>query len=229
MTCATVTSDILNSLFYRLTNSVHLCNCNIQWNLGIKDTQGTVKNCLKFWGGLISQVHFYVLNRPRDWSSCPYILGCPYFSGGLKSRFNCIFLYSIGDVYNKLRTNCRLYIWHIPYEDALWVWCVKFLLQAGVSAGETRPLVDDWPANWSNPSARLANHANVSACHKFSFMTVEHLAMLIPRITNKYITSVMKNEAMIGLDDSVFRPVASIIDTNKGKHWADQTPCLFPR
>ncbi len=43
----------------------------IQWNLGIRDTQGTVKNCPEFWGGLISQVHFYVLDRPRDWSSCP--------------------------------------------------------------------------------------------------------------------------------------------------------------
>ncbi len=51
------------SLFYRY---IH-----VQWNLGIRDTQGTVKNCPQFWGGLISQVHFYVLNRPRDWSSCP--------------------------------------------------------------------------------------------------------------------------------------------------------------
>ncbi len=39
---------------------------DIQWNLGIRDTQGTVKNCPEFSGGLISQVHFYVLNRPRD-------------------------------------------------------------------------------------------------------------------------------------------------------------------
>ncbi len=37
---------------------------HIQWNLGIRDTQGTVKNCPDFWGGLISQVHFYVMNRP---------------------------------------------------------------------------------------------------------------------------------------------------------------------
>ncbi len=43
----------------------------IQWNLGIRDTQGTVINCPEFWGGLISQVQFYVLNRPMDWSSCP--------------------------------------------------------------------------------------------------------------------------------------------------------------
>ncbi len=43
----------------------------IQWNLGIRDTQGTVKNCPQFWGGLISQVHLWVLNGPRDWSSCP--------------------------------------------------------------------------------------------------------------------------------------------------------------
>ncbi len=28
----------------------------VQWNLGIRDTQGTVKNCPEFWGGLISQV-----------------------------------------------------------------------------------------------------------------------------------------------------------------------------
>ncbi len=34
----------------------------IQWNLGIRDTQGTVKNCPEF-RGLISQVHFYVLNK----------------------------------------------------------------------------------------------------------------------------------------------------------------------
>ncbi len=38
----------------------------IQWNLGIKDTQGTVKNCPEFRGGFISQVHFYVMNKPRD-------------------------------------------------------------------------------------------------------------------------------------------------------------------
>ncbi len=35
----------------------------IQWNLGIRDTQGTVQNSPEFWGGLISQVQFYVLNR----------------------------------------------------------------------------------------------------------------------------------------------------------------------
>ncbi len=38
----------------------------IQWNLGIRDTHGTVQNCPEFGGGLISQVHIYVLNRPRD-------------------------------------------------------------------------------------------------------------------------------------------------------------------
>ncbi len=27
-----------------------------------RDTQGTVRNCPEFCGGLISQVHFYVLN-----------------------------------------------------------------------------------------------------------------------------------------------------------------------
>ncbi len=43
----------------------------LQWNLGNRDTQGTVKNCPQFWGGPISQVHLCVLNRPRDWSSCP--------------------------------------------------------------------------------------------------------------------------------------------------------------
>ncbi len=43
----------------------------LQWNLGIRDTQGTLKNCPEFWGGLIAQVHFYVTNRPRDWISCP--------------------------------------------------------------------------------------------------------------------------------------------------------------
>ncbi len=40
--------------------------------MGIRDTQGTVINCPEFWGALISQVHFHVLNRHRDWSSCPY-------------------------------------------------------------------------------------------------------------------------------------------------------------
>ena len=38
----------------------------VQWNLGIRDTQGTVKNCPEFGGGLISQVYFYVMNKPRD-------------------------------------------------------------------------------------------------------------------------------------------------------------------
>ena len=45
--------------------------CEIQWNLGIRDTQGTMKICPEFWGGLISEVHYYVMNRPRDWSRCP--------------------------------------------------------------------------------------------------------------------------------------------------------------
>ncbi len=36
----------------------------VQWNLGIRDTHGTVKNCPEFWGILISQVHICVLNRP---------------------------------------------------------------------------------------------------------------------------------------------------------------------
>ncbi len=43
---------------------------HIQWNLGITDTQGTVQKCPEFWDGLISQVHFYVLDRPRGWRSC---------------------------------------------------------------------------------------------------------------------------------------------------------------
>ncbi len=33
----------------------------ILWNRGIRDSQGTVENCPEFWGGLISQIHFYVL------------------------------------------------------------------------------------------------------------------------------------------------------------------------
>ncbi len=66
-------------------------HCDIlQWNLGIRDTHGTVKNCPEFCGGLISQVYFYVLNMPRDWSRCPLFPGCPYFSGGLKNMFPCI-------------------------------------------------------------------------------------------------------------------------------------------
>ncbi len=71
--------------FYQIPLNMH-----IQWNRGIRDTQGTVKKCPEFRGGLISQVHSYVMNRPRDWSSCPYFPGCPYFSGGLKNRFHCI-------------------------------------------------------------------------------------------------------------------------------------------
>ncbi len=59
---------------------------HIQWNLEIRDTRRTVKNSPEFWGGLISQVHFYVMNRPRDWSSCHWS-SCPYFSGGLKIGF----------------------------------------------------------------------------------------------------------------------------------------------
>ncbi len=45
----------------------HICIYfdHTQWNLKIRDTQGTVKNWIpEYWGGLISQVHFYVLNRP---------------------------------------------------------------------------------------------------------------------------------------------------------------------
>ena len=38
----------------------------VQWNLGIWDTKGTVKNCPEIWGGLISQVHFPVLVSPKD-------------------------------------------------------------------------------------------------------------------------------------------------------------------
>ncbi len=36
----------------------------------IRDTQRSVKICPELWGGLISQVHYYVMNRPRDWSRC---------------------------------------------------------------------------------------------------------------------------------------------------------------
>ncbi len=31
----------------------------VQWNLGNRDTQRTVENRPEFWGGLISQVHFF--------------------------------------------------------------------------------------------------------------------------------------------------------------------------
>ncbi len=44
---------------------------DIQWNLGIRDTHGTVKNCPEFGGGRTSHVHLYVMNRPRDWRQCP--------------------------------------------------------------------------------------------------------------------------------------------------------------
>ncbi len=56
---------------------------------------GTVNNCPEFWDGLISQIHLCVLNRSRDWSSCPSFPGCPYFSGGRKDKFHCIGLYSV--------------------------------------------------------------------------------------------------------------------------------------
>ncbi len=36
------------------------------WNLGIRDTQGTVNNCPEFRGGLMSQVHFHIMNTARD-------------------------------------------------------------------------------------------------------------------------------------------------------------------
>ncbi len=63
--------DILNSEFESRLGTVidrnHLFyQISIQWNLGIGDSQGTVKNCPELWGGLISQVHFNVMNRPRD-------------------------------------------------------------------------------------------------------------------------------------------------------------------
>ena len=38
----------------------------LQSNLGIRDTQGTVKNWPQFQGGLISQVNLCVPNTPRD-------------------------------------------------------------------------------------------------------------------------------------------------------------------
>ncbi len=41
-------------------------NLYVQWNLRIKDSQGTVKNCPEYQGGFISQVHFRLLSRPKD-------------------------------------------------------------------------------------------------------------------------------------------------------------------
>ena len=32
----------------------------LQWNLGIRDTQGTVNNCPEFWGGLISHSMYWI-------------------------------------------------------------------------------------------------------------------------------------------------------------------------
>ncbi len=88
----------------------------MQWNLGIRDTQGTVKNCPQFWSGPISQVYFYVLNRPKDWSSCPQFPGCPYFSGGLKDRFCCILL---------INKSSRLVYRSSSFKDffSLWSFC----------------------------------------------------------------------------------------------------------
>ena len=65
----------------------------VQWNLGIRDTQGTVENCCEFWGGVISQVHFQVVNRSRDESICPYFSGCLYFTDGLKDRLHWVYLF----------------------------------------------------------------------------------------------------------------------------------------
>ena len=53
------------------SNGSNVLRINVQWNLGIRDTQGTVKNCPESRGGLISQVHFYVINRTREWGGCP--------------------------------------------------------------------------------------------------------------------------------------------------------------
>ncbi len=63
---------------------------DIQWNLGIRDTHGTVKHCPQFQGGLTSQVLLRVPNTPRDSSSCPQFPGCPYLPGGDKDRFHCV-------------------------------------------------------------------------------------------------------------------------------------------
>ena len=59
------------------------------WEL---ETPNGLKNCPEVGGCLFSQVHFYVLNRPRDWSSCPWFLSCPYFSGGLKKGRFTVFV-----------------------------------------------------------------------------------------------------------------------------------------
>ncbi len=68
---------------------------HVQWNLEIRDTQGTVKNCPEFWGGLISQVHFYVLNRPREWSGRPHNSQVvPISQVALKTRFT-VLLYTL--------------------------------------------------------------------------------------------------------------------------------------
>ncbi len=44
-----------NNLMTARFEKLNWYSLKIQWKLGIRDTQGTVKNCPEFWGGLISQ------------------------------------------------------------------------------------------------------------------------------------------------------------------------------
>ncbi len=56
---------VMGYIYFYIT--IVLSSYNIlQWNLGIRDIQGTVKNCPEFRGGLFPQVYFYVMNKPRD-------------------------------------------------------------------------------------------------------------------------------------------------------------------
>ncbi len=54
------------SMYAKQLLVVTAIDIHVQWNLGIRDTQGTAKNCPEFPGRLMFQVHFYVMNRPRD-------------------------------------------------------------------------------------------------------------------------------------------------------------------
>ena len=76
--------------WWKLCDTNKCCNkigCSGTKELGTP--KALLKICPEFWGGLISQGYFHVLNGPRDWSRCPYNPDRLYFSGGNKDGFHC--------------------------------------------------------------------------------------------------------------------------------------------
>ncbi len=67
--------------------------CSIQWNLGIRETQGTVKNCPQFWGGLISDryIAMYWICLGLKWLSLVPRLSL--FLRWSSNLFHCIWQY----------------------------------------------------------------------------------------------------------------------------------------